>query len=331
MILGSEKHQQEQRVLYKDYLTDAAALQSLSADFAVAAKRIDARSRVEAQKRDVATRFYEDFDAAIVEMKKLAEADTASVAQRLAEIDALAATARARSIEDKEIESLSARLRHAADAYGEAASVDMKKLAAAAAAVDSMNLDAAKSNLAAAESSLGATLRARSTYAEEMAREMRVLVGVEAALGSEDVGGLGARLREEANILEQRAVANMRDQLQYDRDAIEVLGKMAESASRAESAPNVESFRQDLGAVNRNVQNDFALDVRSQMEAISTHVKHADAIDMRLNNDFAGQLDALSRLAENKLYASMLGDAETFATQAKTLAQEVTSLDARIK
>jgi hypothetical protein len=329
VILGSEKQQQEQKVLYKDYLADAATLQSLSADFTVAAKRIDARAKVEAQKRGVAARFFDNVDAAVVEMKKLTENESMD-AQRLAEIDSLAARARARSLDDKDIESLDAMLRHAANAFGEEASMDMRKLSEAAAAVDSMNLDSARRDLAAAEATLGATLRARSTYAEEMAREMKVLADVESALGNEDVASLAAQLRSEANNLEQRAVSNMRSQLQYDREAIEALGKMAASMSRAENAANVESFRQELAAVNRDFQNDFALDAQAQMEAISTHVKQADSLGVRLSNDFAEQLTALGALAENKVYASMLNNAEAFATEARTLAQEA-ALDARNK
>lgn len=325
VILGSEKQQQEQKVLYRDYLTDAATLQNLAADFSVAAKRIDARAKVQTQQRQVAAQFYEDIDATVVDMKKLAEED-ASVGAKIAQIDELAARARARNLNQPEIESLSAQLRQIAYEVGETASVDMKKLAVA---IDSMNLDAAKANLARADANLGAMVRARADYALEMAKEMKVLTAVEYELGHQDVSDLGARLRSAATDLEARAVANMRDQLRYDQEAIEALGKMAESISR-ENRANFESFKRDLAAVDRDVQNEFALDVRAQFEAISTHVKQADSMGARVNNDFAEQLTALGALAENKNYAQMLSNAPAFATEARTLAREM-SLDARKK
>ncbi|HEV8658715.1 MAG TPA: hypothetical protein VGS96_08800 [Thermoanaerobaculia bacterium] len=329
VILGSEKQQQEQKVLYRDYLTDAATLQNLAADFSVAAKRIDARAKVQTQQRQVAAQFYEDIDATVVDMRRLAEED-ASVGVKIAQIDELAARARARNLNQPEIESLSARLREMADSLG-AAAVASHKLAAAEAAVESMNLDAARSNLAAAQANLAAMVHARAEYAQEMAKEIRVLAMVESGLGQEAVSDLGARLRSKATDLEARAVANMRDQLRYDQEAIEALGKMADSISRAQNKANVESFNNYLAAVDRDVQNEFALDIRAQFEAISTHVKQADSMGVRVNNnDFAEQLTALGALAENKNYAQMLSNAPAFATEARTLAQEM-SLDARKK
>src|SRR5512146_2456789 len=56
VVLGDESLKKEQKILYADFLTDAAALQSISADVAVAARSNEARSRFEAIASLVGTR-----------------------------------------------------------------------------------------------------------------------------------------------------------------------------------------------------------------------------------------------------------------------------------
>ncbi len=344
VILGDEQTRQQQQLLYGDFLADAAALQSMSANIATAA-RAESTSRLSARKQELQARYLAAARAQVVGMKALFAADKLEMA-KLEAIDSDIASAGTRVQSRDEIDSLNARL--ASEFASLDARLNVRNLASIEADVAGLgarvesqkNLDAARSTLAAAAQALdarsnaGSMIRARAMYLDATAKECSALQSAEEALST------GARaesiLRDEAQALGQRALVNMRTNLDSETAAVDSFGHMStsldavsravESRANTYNASSLASFRQESSAFaravasrNNEAQARATADMRGQLNHISNYLGSVRNLDARAASraniaECTAQLQSINHAAQSRtVYASVLADSQELA------------------
>jgi len=355
VILGDESLRQEQKVLYGDFLTDAAALQNLSARVVTASRHLDAKNQFELLRReigqrqtDVNARFYDSFDAALAAAKKLGESDFALGAKKqrenlLAEIDGLAAKTKARQIDNAEAMELGHKLKDIENALGKAC--PLCTIGGARADVENRKFDAASARLEAAK--LAATLRNEEFYVEAMAKQAKVMNEADNALASlaaranqksleNEADTLSRDLGVQANELEAAALSNMKIDLRSDTDAVQTLERMSTLAAAARNRDDANlnqraaDFSMDMQARSSKMKEQVGSEAQMQYAAIRSHINNAPQMNVALRASFAAQVNDLGKMAESRIYASTLGN-EDFAAQANKLLKDVESLNASKK
>jgi hypothetical protein len=125
-----------------------------------------------------------------------------------------------------------------------------------------------------------------------------------ANLSESDAMALGSRFTGMAASLEQRAQANARAELTLASDEAAALGRMSDLLSRMQSTANVADAAQ-LESVRQNMNARFE-GVRANFEAVSS-------------------------LASDSEFASVLGNDDSFSMQVKALSDEVQDLGSRVR
>lgn len=361
VILGDESLRQEQKVLYGDFLTDAAALQNLSARVVTASRHLDAKNQFELLRKElgqreneVYARFYDSYDLALGNAKKLAESDFALAASKkqrenlLAEIDGLAARAHARVSNIDEVSSLNGKLKDLDIALGRMClpcAGNANVFEAMRGDVESRKFEAATQKLESAK--LAAVLRNEAFYAEAMAKQAKSIGQADDALAAlaarsasaqleNEAGDLTNALGVEVNDLQAAAVVNMRADLKSDTDAVQALERMSTLAAAARNRDDANlnqraaDFSMDMQNRSSKMKEQAANEMRMQYAAIRSHMRNAPQLDATLRASFAAQVNDLGKMAESRMYASMLGN-EDFAAQANKLLKDVESLNASKK
>lgn len=345
VILGDEQTRQRQQLLYADFLADAAALQSMSTTIATAA-RAESASRLAARSQELQARYLAAARSQVMGMKALAATDRLEMA-KLEAIGAEVASAGTRVQSREEIDSLNARLASAfasLDARLNARSLESIEadVASLGARVQSrQNLDEARSTLAAAARSLDARsnaasmIRARASYLDAMAKECRALQSAEESLST------GSRaesmLRNAAQELAQRALVNMKSNLESETASVDSLGRMSntldavskavESRSNMYNAASLASFRQESSALARAVASRSAeaqaratAEMRGQLNNISNYLGSVRNLDARAASraniaECTAQLQSINHAAQSRaVYASVLADSQELAS-----------------
>lgn len=340
VILGGEQAKKQQPVQYADFLADATALQSMSANISTAS-RAESASRLAQRSADVASRYAaaardqvaamrnvdSRFSLQIDSSARLSSAAIGALNTRLqAEAAALEATLRSRELKAVE-----------ADVAGLAARISSRD-----------NVDGIRSTMAAATLNLdarsnAATIRAREEYLNAIAKESAVLGSAEEALntGSRNQSAVQAELNSEAQDLAQRSLVGMRSNFAMESAAAESLGHMADSANamtraaaNRSDAPlgfrdEVSAFAQRIQARNSETQARFSTGLQAQFLGMTRYLASAQQSNARIANaaDFSSYLGVLSNAAQSKsaMYASVLGN-ENFAAEARALSQKAAIL-----
>ncbi|HSP17748.1 MAG TPA: hypothetical protein VLV78_23590 [Thermoanaerobaculia bacterium] len=245
VVLGNEKVKQEQKILYADYLTDAAALKSFSNGLSARDNAVQAR--IESAKQDVESRFRNDFEVALGVAKQLGETEAASLGTKqqaaFAEINELGVKAQQARLSDREMADLAMRLNAVTNTLGVARYMRVEVTSSL------QSVDALQATLKQIEQAdLASTLRAEADYALAMAKQAQILAS------TDEVQALGTRLNDEALALESAAQANMQSALQSESEEIAALGKMAQAINALGARQNA----QDLGVLTRDLQGHAA-------------------------------------------------------------------------
>ncbi len=345
LIPGAEQTHQQQQLLYADFLADAAALQSVSANIATA-PRAESAGRLQARSQELQARYLAAAKAQVENMKDLVAGDKAELAKiETIESDIDSAGTRVQSTEA--IDSLDARLRATFSSLRTLLSADDPSpieagLAALGTRVDGRHdLEAARSTLAAAMHALearsiaSAMIRARASYLEAMAKECFALQSAEASLST------GSRapsiLLDEAQELARRALVAMKSNLESQTAAADSLGRMralldttsrtVESRSNTYSAASLAGFRTESAALSgalvihgREAQARAAAEMRGQLTHISNYLGSVRNLDTRAAAraniaEFAAQLQRINHAAETRaVYATVLSDSREVAS-----------------
>ena len=339
VVLGDEQVKKDQQVAYVDFLNDAAALQAISASLASEAQSVDSRSRMEAasksleaRKNDLQARALAHAEAAAMEAKSLGIADI--------------------SLEARDVDSMAARVRNAADSL-EAKKIGHRRLESAEAEVaafaarigsEAQSLDAAQRLESAFKAdAAGARIRARAEYLAAIAKEAKSLDAASRSLADLQAKSLAAKsldakslaavsrdLASEAQALEARALVGMKRNLDSHSESLEALGRMDAQLVAARGsleARNLASAEQELNSVSRMVKGHAAdlqqrssVDMRSQLEAARAHLDSRNVSAQSLAA-FSTHFGALSQSVENKsALASAMPDSADFAAQVRNLA-----------
>ncbi len=310
VILGNEKVRQAQKVLYTDYLNDAAALRNLSADV-LGVKRADAKATIDNQEADVQAQYIENARAEIAAMQALMNADEAAAALGKAsmqnisdEISSLqSALANQKSLESEDMEALNLKLRKAAQTIDSAWAVNLESIERdlndARHQLEQKNAVAAKAELGRAaarlESASSLGLMVRNAYAEEMAREMKTLENAEETLSAletkrldnfdEVSSALGVAARE----LEAKALDNMRASVQNNADFEAALGRFSASVEAMSGLLGPQSLGLDNQAGEEAVAALQGL--RSELESMSKDLRQK-----QLDNEAMAAVEIKSQL-----------------------------------
>lgn len=307
VILGNEQVRQQQKVLFADYLNDAATLKAISGS--LAGDRANVQARINAAQRDVESRFREDIEALNLEMRSLADEDALTLGSRktaiLGDIDAVMALGRAAQLDSKQMAGVAVRLQNVAEQDLGISRFSTFKLND----VETANLDGVRAALNRFDvADRAQAIQVRCDYLGAMAKESQMLADVGndvMALNERDVQALGVRLNEFAATLDQRAQANVQTALAAESDDIASLGRMSQSMSTVDSRSFTAAQKAQYDACIRDLNKQSA-------------AARAD-------------LSAIASIAENRSLASMLNDSDAFVAQARSLAEAAVSLESRHK
>jgi hypothetical protein len=329
VVLGDEEFKQEQKVLYADFLSDAEALQNISADLMSDAQSVEARADLAARK--IGVRVADIASRSQAAAKSFLGRKAGGEQLEAAEIQDLAARAdRFASADD--IEQFAMRLRSAEQQLDA-----KKKLAEAEQALAAFSLDARNAQTLDASSKVdvvrnavdaeafAARLHADAEYFEAMAKEARRLQAVERelavrrSLDARKLGRMSADLLAEAQQLEARAVRNMEDAMGAHAAWIDVLGRMSRYASAArmslearkdldarmvaEARSHLQSIDRELSARRESLEARQTLRAQQQLAAVSQHIESRSSIASRQNlasaMGEAQNLEAMKKNLEN--------------------------------
>ncbi|MBK5258898.1 MAG: hypothetical protein JJE51_04840 [Thermoanaerobaculia bacterium] len=344
VVLGDEQTKQDQQAQYSDFLTEAAALQNISADLASESQSVDARVQMAAKGLDarsasVQARYQQYAKSALDAMQKLGAEDQLGKAA----FQDLSARVSA-SLQASDMDALNARLSAMSNQLA-AARKESRSLGAiesqlnsfALAARESQSLDAASriENLQSAieAENLGARLRVRASALDAAAKEAKSLAAASIALQAKSfdakaLGKMSAELLQQAEQLEARAVKNMESSLAAHAATAESLGRMRMTLDAANKSLDARAstldakslqaarislaaFNTDLQARNVELQARSAVGLRSQLAAVNSHLEARSAVGARSN------------------LASAMVDTQNFAARGRDLAARVASLQAK--
>lgn len=343
VILGDEQTKKQQQILYSDFLADATALQSMSANMSTAS-RAESASRLSARSQEVQSRYVAAAREQVAGMKALASAPCCSFAMKTLEsLDEDVNAAANRSLKTEELSALNARIESATQSLNAAlhtrslASIEAD-VAGLSARMDSrQNLDAARSTLAEAAQALDARsssasmIQARAAYLDATAKEARILASAEEAMSAGSRAESAAMLESEAHDLAQRALVNMKSSLDSSVQTADVLvqmkasldavSKAVDSRANLYSAASLASFRQEESAFARAAESRAAeaqaratAEMRGQLNEISNYLGSAKSLDARAESrstvaDFQAQLASINQAAQSRaVYASVLNE-----------------------
>ena len=326
VVLGDEKTKQDQKVIFGDYLADAAALQNIAADMASRSESIEARAELAARSLDsryeeLQSRYQQYAEFALEAMEQLgAEEQLGKEA-----FENLASRINA-DLQSRDMEELAARLESMAEQI--AARSDLNAAAEQLASFSwGENLGSTPQMDVLANAfeadALAARLEARAESLEAMAKEARVVENASEALEAKslDARGLGqisADLLQHAEQLEARAVENMESSLASRDESLNALGQIRQTIdsemqsleSRAENLDaravqearsSLESFRNDVESRVTDLQARSSVAMREQLAAVDSHLEARSAVGARAD------------------LASAMGDAQALAQRAQEL------------
>src|SRR6266540_3591905 len=232
VVLGNESVKHQQKVLYTDFLADAAKLRAMAASRDVAAARVFSR--------EVQNRYFTEARAALAEAE-VASRTSASQAELQSEIQDLNSRLSNRSeLSEADMLSFNSRLAHISElAQQESAMSRLQEadseVANLASRLSSMNLDneaqAASKTLADVEA-----LLSRSSANISLADEVQYLGMMEMesrVLAESDAAALSSRLSEAAEQLAARAQKNIDEAAALQSEMAARLNSMDEALERA--------------------------------------------------------------------------------------------------
>jgi len=232
VVLGNESVKHQQKVLYTDFLADAAKLRAMAASRDVAAARVFSR--------EVQNRYFTEARAALAEAE-VASRTSASQAELQSEIQDLNSRLSNRSeLSEADMQSLNSRLAHISElAQQESAMSRLQEadseMANLASRLSSMNLEneaqAASKTLADVEA-----LLSRSSANISLADEVQYLGMMEMesrVLAESDAAALSSRLSEAAEQLAARAQKNIDEAAALQSEMAARLNSMDEALERA--------------------------------------------------------------------------------------------------
>ncbi len=232
VVLGNESVKHQQKVLYTDFLADAAKLRAMAASRDVAAARVFSR--------EVQNRYFTEARAALAEAE-VASRTSASRAELQSEIQDLNSRLSNRSeLSEADMQSLNSRLAHISElAQQESAMSRLQEadseMANLASRLSSMNLEneaqAASKTLADVEA-----LLSRSSANISLADEVQYLGMMEMesrVLAESDAAALSSRLSEAAEQLAARAQKNIDEAAALQSEMAARLNSMDEALERA--------------------------------------------------------------------------------------------------
>jgi len=265
VVLGNESVKHQQKVLYTDFLADAAKLRAMAASRDVAAARVFSR--------EVQNRYFTEARAALAEAE-VASRTSASQAELQSEIQDLNSRLSNRSeLSEADMQSLNSRLAHISElAQQESAMSRLQEadseVANLASRLSSMNLDneaqAASKTLADAEA-----LLSRSSANISLADEVQYLGMMEMesrVLAESDAAALSSRLSEAAEQLAARAQKNIDEAAALQSEMASRLNSMDESlerasrvlGSRAGMAGSAEMLSRSIASLSQRLHNQEA-------------------------------------------------------------------------
>jgi hypothetical protein len=286
VVLGNEQQKQEQKIIFADYASDAAALKGFAT--ALNAKDQQAESRIILQTQNLNARLQNDFTEALAMAKKFADSENLESrrkARAIAEVEAIGVKAQSR-LSSEEMEALAVRLNAVCDELGVKQAARIQSMN-----VDAANLEALNAYLKSVEQAeLAIILQSRADYALEMAKQMKVLSNE----GSDEQ--MASRLMAEAEQLQARAQQNLTSFVANESAEIAELGRMAEMFSKMQATSQAANEAELVGMKRR----------------FAAHAAEAEA-----------NLNAM--VAERSL-AAMLSNFDESAVQARKLGDEAESL-----
>ena len=333
VVLGDEQFKNEQKAVYGDYLTEAAVLQNVSADIALAARQLKAQDNFAAAHADLQSR-EADLRARYVANAEALDAALGSKLMAARDQHAQLAAADMETLNAKlnaEIMALDAKARVQNLGAIESSLADMQSRIAA----NKLNLAGASADLASLDAKYAAlnqraNLNARYETLNAMAKESHVLSSADDALAAlmsrtfnandrallASADEIAAQLGDEAAALESAAVQAMNARLVSNEAAVETLGKsvaqldsmkqVAESRSATYNAQALHDFDVALAAAHANLQGRIT-NLQSR-QAMAMHFQLAAIRNMVDNQSQAG--DRIATL-NNQALASHINNAAT--------------------
>lgn len=348
VVLGDEQTKEEQQVLYADFLSEASALQNISASLASESQSVEARSQMAAKSLDarvasLQARYQQHAKSALEAMRQLGAEDQLG-SEAIQELSARISS----NLQARDMETISARMAAIVNqleaAQCCAAAMRAKSLEAIESQLNAFAIEARVSNALAASpqlqtlrqaaeaDALGARIRARAEYLEAAAKEAKSLEAARQALeakslDAKSLGRISAQVFQQAAQLEARAVDNIEANLAAHSASVEALGRMRMTLDAANKSldaransldarsleaarSNLDAISRDLQARNVEMQARSAVGLRAQLAAVHNH------------------LDARSQGARASL-ASAAPDAQNFAAIARDLSSRIAALQAR--
>jgi hypothetical protein len=314
VVLGDEAARRQQKVLYADFLNDAAKLQAASAQLGMMAQR-QAESRDYAAVRkmlddlsdEAESRYFAYAREALAAVKAMNRAELAN------EIEEAAAVAQRAELSQIEMEQLNMKLAHIAEqleakaAAARGAKAAHRELAEAVEDLQSRKFAEARSNLelAARELNLRAEFDSRSLqadieYLEATALELKTVKNVEELIGmmaskaqaENKLADIQMELASQAQRLEARAAKNIQQLFNEDTQMAAMLREM--DAQVAEARKYAESKAQDFNRLLGEIQQE--LQVRET--EFAAHAAADVEFELAAIEAYAGNLTQLGRAPE---------------------------------
>lgn len=354
VVLGDEQTKKQQQLAYADFLSDAAALQAISANISTAS-RAESANRIAASAADLRARYLAAARDQVADIEAIAAKN--QLGRFSLEIDGVSIGA-VSQLRDQDVAGLNARLGAELQTLDAALrSKDLRAVEADVAALGAMieqrKLEAAAATLAQASAAVvdqrtqqAAMVRQRANYLNAVSNELGALMRAEEALSagvrarSEEQMELGRAaqvLNDEATALAHGAVVNMKDQLAAETFAVDSFGRMASAVQNAVSAAarantynaaSLAAFRNEAGNFVREVTSLGAIaesrakfDMRGQVLGISNYLGATQNLGSAMRNESLvaecqAQMRNVSQAARgNALYASVLGDVESVGSR----------------
>ncbi len=319
VVLGDESVKQQQQVLYADFLSDAAALRSMSANISTLSAK-DLRSHDE----QLGARYAASMTSAVAEAKKVMNADDALDAKQraklAAEADALGAAVDAK-LSNEDMEAFSARITVLAKQLS-AGKADLINSVGAEAQLDAKKLQDVAESLEARGSA--SRLRDQAGYLDQISKQAKAVGRAADSLDSRNVGKAVVTLQSEAQELEAKAIRNMEEQLASDEQLSAKLGRMVSAAGDAQARATFMNAENELAASSKAHRYMQLGQIESQIGA-------------KLQNEaqlarFTVHLARLGKSAESKsLKASALGESQEFAARLSNLMGRVATAQVAAK
>lgn len=352
VVLGSETARREAKVLYGDYLTNAAKLQSQAVEMVAAVEALNDRAKVRqaeqtlnAYGKELAAQYVANLDAALLAYEDmLAQADEESLGKQKrlsaqADIDAIQARSRESVLAHEEMLAYNRQLRAVAQTIDSAdvqslASMESDVAAALAnkkaALLDNVAVDMeSRIRRRAVARHYTDSLEAFALAVKKVRHAENTLESFDGSLSAESRTRLrgqaddaAAALAAEAQNFESRALRNMEMLLQFDGESAAALAKFSQLVRNAENAENrarLRGFDQQIENFGREVSALAAFDAQDQFLALRGHLAARDQYFQRLSNFEVAELAAF-QLANARGFEAHLANLDVSVAENKYLA-----------